>query len=158
MFLDYDKASEAYQLRLTLSAEAETEEDSVELPPKSPRRVNKQPCVDIESRDYDDRKTAKQKVKAKREPGLRGKAAGHKIKIVYHLPAQWKQNTNHRQEPKLPPTKVKMKYETFVKREEEASGALEDPFNDDDVPTLDQLMNYCVIINDVNSLPAGAER
>ena len=41
----------------------------------------------------------------------------------------------------IPPTKVRMEYQTFVRQEEEASGALEDPFNDDELPTLDHLMN-----------------
>ena len=46
----------------------------------------------------------------------------------------------------------------FVKPKEEASGALEDSFSDDDPLTLDHLLNSYVNINNVNPLPAGAER
>ena len=67
---------------MTLSAETEMEGDLVELPPHS--RVHKQPQVDIGPSDYD-RKTAKQKVKVKKKPGL--KVDERKTKTVYYLPA-----------------------------------------------------------------------
>ena len=64
--LDFDKASEAWQLHLILSAEEESEDEILELPPNSPPRVHKQRKMDIGPLSYE-RKNPKTKVKIKKE-------------------------------------------------------------------------------------------